>query len=140
MVRIDLVRAKIGRLKDTVGALRGGLPPAGATSASRDTIELASFRVYLGVQEAIDLCAHIIADQGWGPVPSLREHFTMLATKGVLEAELAAQLAAGVKVRNLIAHAYAEVDAAKLFAAAYDLADLLEAFCREILGFAESGA
>lgn len=47
-------------------------------------------------------------------------------------------LAAGVKVRNLIGHAYAEVDPTKLHAAATELSVLLEAFCAAVLSFAES--
>ena len=67
MVRLDLVREKVRRLKDTAAALRACTPPqASALAASRDALDLVSFRVYLGMQEAIDLASHIIADEGWG--------------------------------------------------------------------------
>jgi uncharacterized protein YutE (UPF0331/DUF86 family) len=92
------------------------------------------------MQEAIDLAAHVIADQGWGPLPNLREHFTVLTTKGVLPAELGTRLAAGVKVRNLIGHAYAEVDPVRLHAAAGELVDALEKFSAAVLAFAEAHA
>jgi uncharacterized protein YutE (UPF0331/DUF86 family) len=139
MVRLDLVRDKISRLRDTAAWLRACLPEqAAAMTASRDVRDLVSFRVYLVMQEAIDLCSHVIADQGWGPVPSLRDHFTLLAEKGVLSSDLAGRLSAGVKLQNLVGHGYAEVDPAKMKAAAGELAALVDPFCSAILAFAES--
>jgi uncharacterized protein YutE (UPF0331/DUF86 family) len=139
MVRVDLVHDKVRRLRATLAALAGCLPadPA-ALGASRDARDLASFRVYLSMQEAIDLCSHLIADEGWGPAPSLRDHFTILADKGVIDAGLAGHLAAGVKIRNLIGHAYVEIDPVRLHAAALELQQLLEAFCAQVLAFAGS--
>ena len=54
----------------------------------------------------------------------------------MLRPEPAASLADGIKVRNLIAHAYGDVDAEKLRSAAVALPDLLEAFCSDVLRFA----
>ena len=104
MVQIELVRDKIRRLRETVAALRSALPAEAGSLTGRDARDLVSFRVYLGVQEAIDVASHVIADEGWGPAPSLRDHFTILAARGVLEHELAETLAASVKIRNLIGH------------------------------------
>ena len=64
----------------------------------------------------------------------------MLAAKGALDATLAQKLAAGVKVRNLIGHAYAQVDPVKIHAAAGELVSLLEAFCAAMVAFAEATA
>lgn len=139
MVKVDLVRDKIRRLRDTAALLASCLPPdARALEADRDARDLAAFRVYLALQEAVDLCSHVIADRGWGPVPSLRDHFSVLASKGVLDAELARLLSDGMKVRNLIGHAYADVDAAKLHAAATKLLEVVDSFCAAILVFAET--
>lgn len=140
MVRIELVRDKIRRLRDTVAALRDALPANHTGLSNRDALDLVSFRVYLGLQEAIDLASHLIADEGWGPAPSLRDHFTILASQQVLEPGLAMTLASGVKVRNLIGHAYADVDPAKLHEAATELVGVLNAFCVAVLGYAESRA
>ena len=141
MVRLDLVRDKISRLRDTAAWLRACLPDqAAAMAASRDVRDLVSFRVYLVMQEAIDLCSHVIADQGWGPVASLRDHFIVMASKGVLPAELAVQLATAVKVRNLVGHGYADVDPEKMREAAATLVTLIDPFCNAILAFAETQA
>ena len=139
MVRLELVRDKIVRLRDTAMALRSCLPGTVTVMAvNRDVRDLVSFRVYLAVQEAIDLCSHVIADQGWGPVASLRDHFTLMANKGVLPAELSEQLATAVKIRNLVGHGYADVDPEKMREAAATLVTLVDPFCDAILAFAET--
>jgi uncharacterized protein YutE (UPF0331/DUF86 family) len=139
VVHVDLVRDKIARLRETAAALRSCLPADVAImTASRDVRDLVSFRVYLAVQEALDLCSHVIADQGWGPVASLREHFSLMASKGVLPQALAAQLATAVKVRNLVGHGYADVDPQKMRDAATVLVTLIDPFCDALLAFAEA--
>lgn len=60
----------------------------------------------------------------------MREHFDTLARQGVLPGELAGELAAGLKIRNLIGHAYGEVDPLKLHAAARLLPRLLSDLLR----------
>ncbi len=110
-MQIDLVRQKIGRIRHVAELLSVGLPSQPeALVNDEDALHLVAFRVYLGLQEALDLASHLVADQGWGPAASLREHFEILARQGVLDARLAATLADGVKIRNLIGHAYGELD------------------------------
>ena len=95
MVRPDLVREKARRLTETLAALHRVVPSdAVAMAADRDRLDLVAFRVYLVVQECVDLAAHVVADEGWGPAPSLRDHFAILGAHGVLDAAVAAALVA----------------------------------------------
>lgn len=138
MVQIEVVRQKIARLRDTTAWLKSCLPAnVVEMTNNRNARDLVSFRVYLVVQDAVDICSHVIADQGWGPVASLRDHFTFLSEKGVLPAELAGRLAAAVKVRNLVGHGYAAVDPQKMHQAATAIVALVDPFCDAILSFAE---
>ncbi len=139
MTRIDLVRDKIRRIRHVVELLERCLPDAPAALArDEDALHLVAFRVYLGLQEGIDLASHIIADEGWGPAASLREHFVILARQGVIDADIAASFGDGVKIRNLIGHAYGDVDPVKLHAEAEALPKLLTDYCRAVLVFAEA--
>ena len=70
-------------------------------ASDRNVRDLVSFRVYLLAHDAIDSCSHIIADQGWGLVPSLRDHFTFLADKGVLPSGLAGHAQDGLSASTL---------------------------------------
>lgn len=138
MVRIELLTDKVRRLRELVATLKRCLPAdPNILSVDTDLRDLVAFRVYLGLQEVLDASSHVIADQGWGPAPSMREQLLILARRGVLEASLAAALADGVKVRNLIGHAYADVDPVKLYVAAAVLPDLIERFCVAMLEFGQ---
>ena len=130
MVQLEVVRQKVARMRDTGQWLQASLPAAFTDMVSdRNVRDLVSFRVYLLVQDAIDICSHIIADQGWGPVPSLRDHFMFLADRGVLPGGVAGQLAAAVKVRNLVGHGYVAVDPQKMHEAAVEIGALVDPFC-----------
>jgi hypothetical protein len=61
------------------------MPPNPSALEERDAIDLVAFRVYLVVQETVDIASHVIADAGWGPAPSLREHFGILAQKAIID-------------------------------------------------------
>jgi uncharacterized protein YutE (UPF0331/DUF86 family) len=140
VIRIEVVREKIRRLRETRDALHRCLPREPEALRDRDRRDLVAFRVYVAMQEAIDLAAHLVAEEGWGPAPDLRAHFSILRDHGVLEEQLAEHLAAGVKVHNVIAHAYVEIDPVKLHAAAGELGALVEPFCAAVLAFAEGRA
>lgn len=141
MVELEVVRQRVARMRDTAQWLEACLPAqAGEMVADRNVRDLVSFRVYLLVQDAIDICSHLISDQGWGPVPSLRDHFTVLADKGVVPSHLAGQLAAAVKVRNLVGHGYIAVDPQKMHEAALQIVALVDPFCQAILAFSEGHA
>lgn len=139
MVRLDLVRDKIRRIREVADALRRRMPARPEeVAADEDLRDLVAFRFYLGIQLAIDLASHVIADEAWGPAPDLRTHFSILLQRGVIDADVAQALAAGVKIRNLVGHAYGALDPVKLHAAARVLPDLLERYCAALLTLAES--
>jgi uncharacterized protein YutE (UPF0331/DUF86 family) len=140
MVRVDLVRDKIRRIRGTLAMLARVLPPDATGLTDRDKIDLVAFRVYLVVQECVDVASHVIADEGWGPAPSLRDHFAILEQRTVIDAALCSELSSAIKVRNVIAHGYADVDAAKLHEAATELKTLAERYCTTLLNWAEKRA
>ncbi len=138
MIRASVAREKTRRLLHVVELLERSLPVDPAPLATdEDLLHLVAFRVYLGLQEAIDLASHVIADEGWGPVASLREHFDVLAARGVVAPATAGLLADAVKIRNLIAHAYGDVDPVKLHAGARALPTPLRDLCASVLRLVE---
>lgn len=78
--------------------------------------DLASFYLFLAIQECIDIAAHWVADEGWGPPEDAAGAFEILHRKGVLEDDLASGLRGATGLRNRIAHGYTEVDPARLHA------------------------
>ena len=62
------------------------------------------------IQIAIDLAAHLLADTPGHRPGTLAGLFDALGERGMLTPELASQLAAMARFRNLLVHWYAELD------------------------------
>jgi uncharacterized protein YutE (UPF0331/DUF86 family) len=139
MVKPDVVAAKLTDLSDRVARVRASCPATAAElAANRDALDLVSFNLMLSVQVCADLASHVIADEGWPAARGLAEGFARLGERGVLSARTAAALGRAVGLRNVVAHGYATVDTALVFAAAQaGLADL-EGFASELAAWVNS--
>jgi uncharacterized protein YutE (UPF0331/DUF86 family) len=72
--------------------------------------DLATFYLFLAIQESIDLAAHWISDAGWDVPDDAGGSFDLLAEHGAMDRELAMVLRGAVGLRNRIAHGYGSVD------------------------------
>lgn len=115
MVRVDVVSHKIARttawLNDAEAILRRPREELLANVKERD---LATFYLFLAIQECIDLAAHWVTDAGWGTSDDAGSTFDVLADRQVIDRELAGRLRNAVGLRNRIAHGYAAVDHGRL--------------------------
>jgi uncharacterized protein YutE (UPF0331/DUF86 family) len=111
MVKPDLVRRKVAealsRIADTEEPLSW---PAKEFLADKKTKDLASFYLFLAIQECIDLASHWVADADWGPADDAASAFDVLADHRAIERDLAEQMRRAVGLRNLIAHGYPSVN------------------------------
>jgi uncharacterized protein YutE (UPF0331/DUF86 family) len=80
----------------------------------------------LAVQICIDVGAHLIAEFGLPPADDYGGVFSRLEDADVLDADLAGRLRRAAGLRNLLVHAYAEVDDRKVWEALAGLDDLRE--------------
>jgi uncharacterized protein YutE (UPF0331/DUF86 family) len=111
MVRVDLVGRKAAKAGAWLNdAERTFALPKAEFLGQPDARDLATFRLFLAIQECIDISAHWLADQGWGTADDAGGAFDVLAERGVISAELAGGIRATVGLRNRIAHGYATVD------------------------------
>lgn len=83
------------------------LPPE--RYAGREAIAGRYF-VQASAQACIDLANHVIASEGWRVPRDHADAFTILEERGVLDAGLADGLRALARLRNLLVHAYGEID------------------------------
>ncbi|HEY8208994.1 MAG TPA: DUF86 domain-containing protein [Myxococcaceae bacterium] len=115
MVQRDVAGQKIARatayLADAEPVLRR---PRAGFLGDRKERDLAMFYLFLAIQECIDLAAHWIADESLPPAEDYGGGFRVLSDHGRIDAGLASQMAAASGLRNLIAHGYATVDAARV--------------------------
>ena len=132
MTRLELVAFKASRIQGRLERIRLGLAIGAEQFPCRvDLVEQVAFNLLLAVQESVDLGSHIVTDEGWGVPASLGDTFTFLHQHGVITAETAAAMQRGTKLRNLIAHAYGDVDPNKLFVAATAGIGQIERFLAE---------
>ncbi len=66
----------------------------------------------LAIQAALDVASHVVSDERLGEPATNRELFTLLARNGWLATDLAARLSNMAGFRNVLVHAYTEVDPA----------------------------
>jgi uncharacterized protein YutE (UPF0331/DUF86 family) len=117
MTDTELVLRKLAILQDHLQRARRRRPGTiEALVADQDLQDALSMSLLVAIQEALDIAFHIAADEGWGIPGSYAESFELLARNGVLDAELARGMAGAAGLRNRIAHGYATLDLARLWA------------------------
>lgn len=112
MVQRDVAAAKVGRASarlDEAAALFADAPPSDLRSQ-----DLASFYLFLAIQECIDLAVHWVADKNWGPPEDAAGSFEILVRRGALDDDLGEHMIQAVGLRNRIAHGYATLDHERL--------------------------
>ncbi len=112
MVDADVILAKldvIDRCLGRIEAVRGG------RRKELDTVDIddiIAINLQRAIQAAIDLAAHVVAEEGYGVPDSTAGVFTLLERRGVIDGELAGRLRRMVGFRNVAIHEYRTVDPA----------------------------
>lgn len=111
MVRHDVAARKVARasawLDDAEAIFER---PAAELDEDAQARDVATFYLFLAIQEAIDLAAHWVADAGWSPPEESGATFDLLADRGAITRELAEEMRGATGLRNRIAHGYLEID------------------------------
>lgn len=139
MVDVERVHERLGLLERLVERLEliasRGLQ---AYLADEDQRLVAERQLQLALQICIDLGAQVVSELSV-PTPSDNAGvFRRLADGGVLEPDLAGRMAVGARQRNLLVHAYLELDDRLVFASLSRLDDL-RAFAAAIARFGSEG-
>jgi uncharacterized protein YutE (UPF0331/DUF86 family) len=133
LVNADLVAAKLAELSERIGRVRRHCPSSAAELATnRDALDLVSFNLMLAVQTCADIASHVIADEGWPVALNLPDSFQRLADHQVISRESATALAQAAGLRNIVAHGYAGIDPAMVYAGAVAGVTDLDVFAREV--------
>ncbi|MFY9825997.1 MAG: DUF86 domain-containing protein [Thermoanaerobaculia bacterium] len=111
MVKPDVVGRKLSRATDWLDRAEEILArPSEEFLDDTKGRDLASFYLFLAIQECIDLAAHWVADAHWGSPDDSGGTFQILADRRAIRRDLAEKLRGAVGLRNLIAHGYSLVD------------------------------
>ncbi len=111
----QLLLRKALLIRDRIDKVRAALPARAEAVLEDERLEaFVSFHLFLLLQDAVDLAAHVVAARGLAVPGSQREVFEALAAHGLLSAETARAMAAMASLRNRIAHSYGEVDPVRI--------------------------
>jgi len=103
----------------------------------RDLVPLLEREVEVVIQALLDLGAYIISAMGWEPPSRYSEVGAILARHGVLDYNSGKLLAQLARLRNILVHAYADVDYGLVFEHAIRLRSDARKLLRKLLDFIE---
>lgn len=129
--RAAAVVRHLDRVTDHLPADPDALVPL---SSATDTVVL---HLWQAVQVVIDLAVSSSVRLGLGSPPTYGDAFRRLADAGVLAPDLAGRLMRAAGFRNLVVHAYADLDLRRLHAVASDGPADLRAFLAALRDHAE---
>jgi uncharacterized protein YutE (UPF0331/DUF86 family) len=106
---------------------------------STDASDAVILHLWQATQIAIDLAVSVCVARGLGTPQSYADAFRRLQSAGLIEAALAGRLVRAAGFRNVVAHAYEQLDMARVHRAATDGPADLRAFIASLAGRAVSG-
>jgi uncharacterized protein YutE (UPF0331/DUF86 family) len=78
--------------------------------ADADIHHLAERYLQLAIESALDVANHLIADSGYESPETYRDAFAILTRHAVIEPELGQRLQGWAGFRNVLVHAYLDID------------------------------
>ena len=126
MVDADILRRRLDALLEYVTRLeRFGAMERSQFARDPDSHHLAERYLHLAVEAMLDIANHIIADHGYEAPETYRDAFAVLARHGFIADELARRLQSWAGFRNILVHAYLDIDHGLAWDAIHeDLGDL----------------
>jgi uncharacterized protein YutE (UPF0331/DUF86 family) len=135
-LNMEKIYARFQDIHESIARLRqlGSIPVADFT-ADQDKLDVASFRLIVATEAAIDICLHTAAKLLKKVPDDYAGCFKLLADHALIEKDLATRLARMARFRNLLVHHYWKVDYTTLhqIISGPDLDDLSE-FIRQVNG------
>ena len=106
--------------------------PRDAFLADQDTLDLASYRLLIAIEAALQICFHVSAQRLHRVPAENAECFGMLGEAGMLDAELVENLQRMARFRNVLIHRYWEVDYVRVYDILQEHLDDLRRFVQVI--------
>jgi len=102
----DVVLAKVATIQKCLERIREvtSLDPASLDDINRQDIFVLNLQ--RAIQASIDLASHIVASEGLGLPETVRDNFTLLRDKNVIDPETASKMEKMTGFRNIAIHDY----------------------------------
>ena len=106
MVDRDILLAKIASIRKCLERIRTVTNGTPESLNDPDIQDIFVLNLQRAVQAAIDLAAHLVADERIGLPANLKENFTLLESRQIIDAQLSKHLQSMVGFRNIAVHDY----------------------------------
>lgn len=126
MVDPERLASLLRRLDDEVAYLRRRVDEddGAALLADEERLSGLKYRFVTALETTINIAQHLAATQRWRVPTSNADSLRQLGREQVIDDELAGRLASAIGFRNVLVHAYADVDDQRVVAALDDVGDL----------------
>jgi uncharacterized protein YutE (UPF0331/DUF86 family) len=130
----QLIEQKLESLRRCVGRVQERIPATSeALAEDPDSQDIVALNLTRAIQLCVDIASHWVSHHPELPAPqNMGESFELLARAGVIDPELATQLRHSVGFRNIMVHAYEEVDWRIVHAIGTEHLDQFRQFARHI--------
>jgi len=108
---LQLVAKKLALIETCVAELRS-LVRLEAVQEDIRELRFAAYTLHIAIQAALDVAAHVVADNRLGEPQNNRELFELLTRYGWISRELTGSLREMVGFRNIVVHGYERLNAA----------------------------
>lgn len=137
MVDPEAIRRPIREIERRLASLHAIRREGRDVFLSDDALRTQSERhLQLAIQAAIDIANHIVAEESSETPEDYASAFSVLASIGVIDTELAGRLRLAAGLRNILVHAYVDEDPEILWGS-LDRLDDLAAFAAGVEAFLE---
>lgn len=102
---------------------------------NQDKIDSAKYNFIVAIESAIDICNHIISQNGFRAPQDYGDTFKVLAEEGAFEEEFVETLRTMAKFRNRLVHLYWEVDNKQVYFILQNHLDDFKGFLDKITNF-----
>lgn len=125
MVDPESVTARLSRLAPLLVQLERTRSVGEAAYLASDDLRAATERrLQLAIQICVDIGAHIVSELNARAPSDYADVFTSLAEVGQIDADLATRMARAARQRNLLVHAYIDLDDRQVFESLDHLDDI----------------
>ncbi len=130
----DLVRNRCREIAESLARLEKiSLVSKEAFLADQDIKDIASYRLLIAIEAALNLCYHISAKYLKKVPENYADCFQLVGEAGIISADLAKDLQRMARFRNLLVHVYWQIDEDTLFTIITSPLDDLRRYCDAVV-------
>lgn len=126
MVDPEVARRRLRQIDQRVAALRRLSSDERAFAVDLDLQAQVERHLQIAIQAAIDIAVHVLAEDAGATPEDYGSAFLLLANQRIIPEPLAQRLRQAAGLRNILVHAYLEIDPHQIWRHLDDLDDLVE--------------